>query len=836
MNSNSQSSSPELLLQQAHLFLQDGQLSDAAESFKKVLSFYPKNTQILTSLGAITLQLGNFEESFKLLGKSLKIAPTQANAHYYIAIGLSLVKKFDEALKSFNRAIALNPNYAEAYDNRGNVLHELNRYDDALASYERAIVLNPNNAEAYNNRGVTLNDTKRFEEALTSFDSAIVLNPNYAEAYNNQGNTLKELKRFENALACYDRAIALNPRYANAHYNRGGVLNDLKCYEDAIESYDHAIALNPNYAEAFNNRGSSLYDLRRYQEALESYDRSIELNPSVAKSYYNRGIVLYELKRYVDALASYGHAISLNSDYPEAFYNSGLTLAAMNRYEDAVMSFSRSIKLKPDYVKAFNACGITLSELRRYEESLASFDKAVILDPDFNFLYGNRLHARMHLCDWAGLNTQLAKVRTDILNSKKVARPFDLLALIDDIELQRKCAELYLNLVTPTLNPLLETVNYPKHDRICIGYFSADFHNHATMHLMAELFDSHDKTRFELIAFSFGPDREDAWRKRAIKAFDKFIDVRHFTDKEVALLARSLEIDIAIDLKGFTAENRIGIFAERAAPIQVNYLGYPGTMGAEYIDYLIADRTLITAENQQYYSEKIAYLPNSYQANIAKREVSDKVFTRLDFGLPQTGFVFCCFNNVYKITPSTFDSWMQILMQVEGSVLWLYSENACAIKNLRMEAVKRGVDSSRLIFGAEMRVEEHLARLKLADLFLDTLPYNAHTTASDALYVGLPLLTSIGESFAARVAASLLNAVGLPELITSTPGEYVTKAVLLATNTIKFEEIRQKLLNKLPTSPLYDIKHFTSNIESAYLEMYSRNTNKHRVDHIYNVS
>ena len=339
---------------------------------------------------------------------------------------------------------------------------------------------------------------------------------------------------------------------------------------------------------------------------------------------------------------------------------------------------------------------------------------------------------------------------------------------------------------------------------------------------MAELFERHDRSVCELIAFSFGPDTNDEMRKRLVAAFDKFINVRTHSDKDVALLSRSLGIDIAVDLKGYTRQSRPGIFSFRAAPLQVNYLGYPGTMGAEFIDYLIADATLIPEANQQHYSEKIAYLPNSYQVNDAKRPISDKAFTRKELGLPQTGFVFCCFNNNYKITPGTLDGWMRILKQVEGSVLWLLEDNPKAASNLIKEAAHRGVGAERLIFAPRMPLAEHLARHRLADLFIDTLPCNAHTTASDALWAGLPVLTCVGEAFASRVAASLLNGVQLPELITSTQSAYEARAIELATNPESLRHVKQELANHRLTTPLFDTQLFARHLEAAYTAMYER--------------
>jgi predicted O-linked N-acetylglucosamine transferase (SPINDLY family) len=390
------------------------------------------------------------------------------------------------------------------------------------------------------------------------------------------------------------------------------------------------------------------------------------------------------------------------------------------------------------------------------------------------------------------------------------------------LELQRKASEIWVQDKHPFDDSLGPLVKRAQRDKIRIGYYSADFHNHATAYLMAEFFERHDRSKFELFAFSFGPDKQDGMRQRLTQSFDQFIDVRFNSDKEVAEFSRMLGIDIAVDLKGSTKDHRFGIFSYRAAPVQVSYIGYPGTMGADYIDYLIADKTVVPQEHQKHYSEKIIYLPDSYQVNDRKRVIADKTYTRQELGLPSEGFVFCCFNNNYKITPSVFDSWVRILKAVPNSVLWLFQDNPLAAINLRKEAKARGIDEARLVFAKSMPLDQHLARHSAADLFLDTLPYNAHTTASDALWAGLPLLTCMGESFASRVAASLLKAVGMPELIANTQEEYEAKAIELAQNPDQLNALKQKLQSNCLSAPLFNTEKITRHIEQAYANVYER--------------
>ena len=820
------------MIQDALVSHQSGLLDAAEIQYKKLLIFLPGNTTLLTNLGTIALQKGNLEDGLKLIGKSLQINSNQPYAINNKGNALRELNRLDEALASYDYAIVLKPDYAEAYFNRGNTLFDLKRLDEALASYDRAIVLNPDYTEAYFNRGNVLQNIKRLEEALESYDRAIVLNPDYAEAYFDRGNALHELSRVDEALASYERAIAIKPDYAEANYNRGIALLKLKRADEALASYDRAIALKPHYTEAYINRGNALQDLKRLDEALVSYDRAIALKPDYAKAHMNRGNALLDLMRLNEALISYERAIALKPDYAKAYINRGNAFQVFKRLDEAMADYNHAIALKPDYAKAYMNRGNALQTLKRLDEALADYGHAISLKSDVDFILGCSLHTKMFLCIWDAFPKQLNELTKRINNDEKVVNPFSLLALIDDLEIQKKAAEIYVKDKYPQSHILPKIDTYPHHSKIRIGYFSADFRIHPVSYLTAELYETHNRTQFEIHAFSFGSDTNDQVNLRIKAGVDHFHDVRTLSDKEVALLARHLEIDIAVDLGGFTMDSRTGIFAMQAAPIQISYIGYLGTMGAHYYDYLVADQTIIPDKYRSHYSEKIAYLP-SYQVNDSKQSLPTTVFTRQDLGLPETGFVFCCFNNIFKITPSTFDGWARILNQVEGSVLLLYVDNETAKINLTKEIVQRGIDANRLVFGKRLPMLDYLARYRVADLFLDTLPYNAGTTASDALRMGLPVLTCIGHSFASRVAASLLNAVNLPEMITNTQEQYESLAIELAMHPHKLKAIKEKLVNNLPTAPLYNTSLFTQHLESAYLSMYDRYHNGLDPEHIY---
>lgn len=592
-------------------------------------------------------------------------------------------------------------------------------------------------------------------------------------------------------------------------------------YDAAESRLRSSLDLVPERVSTLTNLSAVLIKLKKYTEASQVLEIIFSIDKSVAPAWLNSGLI--EKESRLDnrkAIDFFDRAIEINPDYPEAWLNKGVALVALGRHQDAIHAYDQAIALKPDYADAHLNRGSALLDLKQHQGAIESYDAAIALNNACEFALGIRLHAKMQICDWHATGDQLRQIVAGIERGLKVAPPFATLALTDSLALQEKSARIWAqDKFQPGLAP---PKTRRRHDKIRIGYFSADYHEHATAYLMAELFEKHDKSKFELTAFSFGPDKNDGMRQRIVAAFDRFLDVRSRSDMDVALLARDLEIDIAVDLKGFTYDSRPGIFALRAAPVQVSYLGYPGTMGAHYIDYLIADPMLIPETSRQHYSEKIACLPNSYQVNDAKRQISDKAFTREEMGLPETSFVFCCFNNNYKITPRTFDGWMRILTQVPRSVLWLLEDNPLAPLNLKKEAGQRGVSPDRLVFAKRLALPEHLARHRLADLFLDTLPYNAHTTASDALWAGLPVLTCAGEAFASRVAASLLNAIHLSELITSTQEQYESLAIELASNPGRLLAIKQKLTRNRLVAPLFDTRLFARHIEAAYTQMHER--------------
>ena len=729
----------------------------------------------------------------------------------------------ERAVEMYSRLVALRPDIPQPYYKRGNLLRKQARLDAALDSYDRAVALDPNYANAFCNRGVVLGLLNRLDDALISYERAIALNPGDALALYNRGDVLRELKRFSEALTSYDRALAVMPDYAEAHCNRGVLLQELKDWDAALASYNRSLEINPGIAYAYLNRGNLFREQKKLDLAMADYDRAIQADPLDARAYCNRGVALTELRQWGAAFDSLSHAIKLNPEFADAHGNLGLLLGQVLQLDAALESLDKAIALKPDYAEALRNRGDVLVGLKQYVAALASYDQAMLLKPDFAYLRGSRRHSAMYVCDWRNWESDVDALAGEIDADVKVAPPFSVLALVDSARLQQKAARIWVRDQYPAEETLPGFPRRPNSEKIRLGYFSGDFREHPVALLAAGFLEEHDRLRYEVVGFSFGPKTQDDVRKRLERTFDRFIDARDMSDEEVALMARSLDIDIAVDLAGHTGYSRTRVFAMRAAPIQVSYLGYPGTTGADYMDYLIGDRVVIPENQRRHYTEKVIYLPNSFLPHDSRRAIATGVFTRGDLGLPSNGFVFCCFNNNYKITPHTFDSWMRILTRVENSVLWLSQNESIAATNLRREALRRGVDGDRLIFADRVSsMPVHLARQRVADLFLDTLPYNAHATALDALWAGLPVLTCVGEGFASRVAASLLSAISIPELITKTMTQYESLAVHLATNPRYFAEIKQKLARNRTEAPLFQTKTFTRYLEAAYANIYER--------------
>jgi len=629
-------------------------------------------------------------------------------------------------------------------------------------------------------------------------------------------------RRLHDAERLYREILAEEPRHFDALHLVGLVEYETGRFEAAVESIRAAIAVRPDFAPALVNLGLALQKSGRLDDALASYERALALNPDYAEAHYNRGNVLLDLKRLDDAVASFDRALALDPGRVQALYNRGIALLDLERPEDALSSFDDALARKPDYAQALYNRAIALQHLRRQDEVATAFARLLEVSPDFPFAPGMLVHAQMHCCDWSQLGPRIEAVNRGVRARKRVAEPFGYLGISDSAEDLRTCAEVFAAERAPAAKVPLWTGETYDNPKMRIGYASGEFRHQATSILIGELFELHNRDRFELIAIDNGRDDASGLRDRMMRAFSEIIDITRLGDHEAATLIRDRKIDLLVNLNGYFGRERQRVFSFRPCPIQVSYLGYPGTLGAPYIDYVLADRWVIPPAHEAFYTEKVVRLPDTYQVNDRKRAIAERTPSRAELGLPGEGFVYSCFNNSYKITPRMFDTWMRLLNQVPGSVLWLLEGNVAAVRNLRLEARRRGVAPERLVFAPRTSLHEHLARHRQADLFLDTLPCNAHTTASDALWAGLPLLTCIGGTFAGRVAASLLYAVDLPELVTESLEAYEARALELATAPGELVRIRARLASNRATCSLFDTERFCRHIESAYLTMWER--------------
>jgi len=841
------------LLQRAFGLHQQGQLDQSAILYDQVLQHEPENFIALHLLGTVRGQQGRQAEALRLLEAALTLQPNDFRVLANYGQALASSGRQQEALAAFDRAVKIKPDFFEALYNRGTAFAQLNRFAEAANSFDEALKLQPENANCLYNRGTALAALGRLDDALESYDRALAANPRKAEAFDNRGNVLREKGRLDQALESYDKALALSPGSFRIHYNRAVALSDLRRDIEAVASYDRARALQPQFVEALFNRGLSLLRLERYAEALEGFDQAIALRPNNVDFLNNRGVALWHLKRHAQSLASYNQALALEPDHTASLLNRALLLQESGDLNKALADYDRATSTNPQNARAWNGRGATLHALRRDSEALENFGKALALDPelvdaltnraqlrwtqnddlagavaDLNaalalqpdqpFALGELIHLKMHSADWEDFDSQKARLDDMVPEGRRIVRPFVYQALSHSPAALQACSRIFAaSLAPPVLPPL---PNHPIHERIRVGYFSGEFREQATAHLMAGLYELHDRRKFEIIAIDNGGSDGSPMRRRLESAFDKIVSIVTMSDEEAMQRVRAEEIDILVNLNGYFGSPRVGVFARRAAPIQVNYLGFPGTLGASYMDYILADRIVIPEAERDYYDEQVVWMPHSYQANDRKRAISEQVPDRAELRLPKDDFVFCNFNQSYKITPTTFVSWMRILGSVEGSVLWLLSNRGPSETNLKRAADHYGIEPERLIFAPPLPLDQHLARLNRADLFLDTLPCNAHTTASDALWAGLPLLTCRGTTFPGRVAASLLTAAHLPQLVTESMEDYESLAIQLAKDAGTLTQIRQQLLQSRLNIPLFDTKLFCRTLEVAYDRMY----------------
>jgi protein O-GlcNAc transferase len=807
--------------QQALDLCRRGDLNRAEAHCREILRAHP-GPDVLLLLGVIELQGGRAAQAAASFTRSLRADPAQFMARALLGDALLDLSRPQEALDSYERALQLSPDLVPAHFGRANALLDLRRPLDALAGYDMVLRLQPLHPEAYFNRGNVLFGLGSYGEAVASYDKAIERKPGYASAYNNRGGALLSLRRPAHALKNFDAALAIDAAFAGAMHNRGRALRELQRPEEALLAFEGALRLRRGYVEAHCGRGDALLDLGRPEEALASHEAAAACEPHSSTAHHGRGNSLRILRRFSEAIAAYDEALRLDAGNAAAHCDRANALLDAGQHDAALAGFETALRLKPDFPQALRSRGDALFCLRQPEAAAACYGQLLQSYPESEYTPGALLHAQQCCADWS-VNVVAAareQIQGAVLAGARADSPFSFLSVADSPAAQLRCARTFVAHRCPPMPPLWNGERY-RHERIRLAYVSADFRAHAVSYLLAGVFERHDRRRFETTALSLRPEESSAMGRRVRGAFDRFIDIGGRSDREAAQLLHALEIDIAVDLTGFTDGFRPQIFSRRPAPIQVNYLGFPATMGADYMDYILADDFVIPADQQRHYAECVVRLPDCFQANDDTRLIAPGI-TRSEAGLPEGAFVFCCLNNTYKLNPTMFEIWMRLLDRVPDSVLWLLGAGAAAGRNLGREAANRGIDPARLVFAPRKPYPDYLGRLPLADLFLDTLPFNAGATAGDALWAGLPVLTCAGESFAARMAGSILWAAGLSELITHTLADYELQALRLAQQPQILNDLRRRLGEARRRAPVFDTERCVRSLESAYVQMWQR--------------
>jgi protein O-GlcNAc transferase len=688
-----------------------------------------------------------------------------------------------EAAPLYRRVLEVAPTNDVACTNLAAIATAAGDFNEAETMFRRAVDLKPESPEAHYNLGFILQERGKLDAAIEVYRRALVLRPDMPQAYTNLGVALQHQGKLDDAVAAFRQAIARNPKYVDACFNLGVVLRLQGHADEAAAAYRHVIELESSHAAARNNLALILSEAGELRAADVLLRRAVGRWPDYAAGHNNLGALLLDQGRPQEALDALRAALQRAPDYPEAYLNLGNALRELGNLAEAIGAYQRAIDLRPTYAEA-------LAQL---------------------------VYHRARACDWTDAGAEATLLSAVRQNAARIP-PFMLMATAATAADQLLCARKWVEHFAVPEQQVFQHHAAPRAGRLRIGYLSSDFYDHATAYLIAELIERHDRGRFEIHGYSYGADPGGGMRARLVSAFDHFTDIDALAHRDAAARIQADDIDILVDLKGHTHRARPKILAFRPAPVQVNYLGYPGTMGAPFIDYIVADDFIVPRDRQMFFAEQLAYLPDCYQPNDTRRDIAATP-SRAECGLPAQGFVFCAFNNSFKITPAFFAIWMRLLQQVQGSVLWVLESNALVRRNLTAAAVAAGVDPGRLVFAPMVPHGQHLARHRHADLFLDTLPCTAHTTASDALWAGLPVLTCAGETFAGRVAGSIVRAAGLSELVTTSPRDYEALALALAREPARLADIRSRLGAGRFSLPLFDMAKRTRDLEALYVRM-----------------
>lgn len=772
--------------------MKDGRWPESQVAHKRVLARNPRHSPTLHHLGLIAFKSGQAREAIDALRLALEVEPQYAEARLNLAVILKLQGELAEALTECRRVVDRDPNSAAANAELGNILKDLGQHADAITSYRRALAFNPGSIPAQSNLALCLFETRQVAEVVEICRKILLQNPSHTISRKLQIRALAALGRMPETQRAIDELasdaaerIQLLSDAAIGLHNAGHSLEGVTMLRDALRRTPDAVDLHLMLGTILNDTG-------RLDEAFDALKQGLDRDPSRASGYITLGYVLLGQGAMDGSIQALQHACTLEPELTAAHYALGAVLRVTSRFDEARAALERAIACDPRAIDA----RLALTNVRR------------------------------SMCDWDGLDAEEDECIAEIRASGRPVTPFLLLGMNVTNDDMRACGERYTRDLTTkapcSILNLPYQIQVKASEKIKIGYLSSDYGHHATSILIAEVLEMHDRDKFEIIGYCHSPEDGSPLRSRVSAAFDKFVPVHNLDHYTAAGRIRADGVEILVDLKGYTRGARQEILALRPAPVQVSYLGYPGTTGASYLDYVLADAIVAPMAHQPDYSEKIVHLGTCYQPNDRQRKIDPHPVTRADCGLPEEGFVFCSFNNTFKLNRTFFAIWMELLKQVPGSVLWLLQKTPEVRANLKREAFAHGVDPNRIVFADQMPNDRHLARHAAADLFLDSLPCTAHTTASDALWAGLPLLTCLGSTFAGRVAASVLDAVGLPELIAPSVSDYAKTALRLAQNPDEIGALRAKLSANRTTSPLFDTPNYVRALEQSYTHMSQR--------------
>ncbi len=806
------SNSKNELIKAANLFDQ-GHLKESEKIYRDLISRKVRDYKCYGNLAKICALRNKWGEVKLLLEKALSLNNNYIDAYNLLGIFYKNNNKIEEAIETYTHALSIKPDHPEVLNNLSNALRLNGDLDSAIEFSRKALLQRPDYSDALHNLGVCFLEKENFKLAIDYFNKALLNKQDNAALFFSLGNAMKETDELELAIENYNKAISLQPNFPEALNNLGKIYLLKENHQTAMGYFKEALEYNPNLLEALNNLG----DLYKYygdiRSAIDYYQKIISSNPNESTSLDKLGASIREQGDLIGSINFYRKALVNNPNSPELLNGIGISLAAIGDIDSAINSYKRAIILDPIESISFYNLGNTFLDKKAYLAAIAAYKEAIYLNPNFSEAKASIIQYEGHICDWSEISLHQKWLETLGIEGGAISR-LGFIPLEDDPLKQLIRAKRYFE--KKYANKKTKAISIKSNEKIHIGYFSANFNEHPVMHLLSRVFELHDKSKFEIYAYSYG-SKEDNYTRRVKSSVYKFKDIRGLSDLDAVSLARADHLDIAVDLMGYTKDNRFSIFSHRVSPIQISYLGYPASTGSNCIDYIIADQYLIPKGNEKYYSEKVIHMPNCYQCNDNTIKVSEKKISRDDLSLPEKSFVFTCFNASYKITKRQFDIWMRLLQKIDNSVLWLFKSNLFAETNLRKEAIKSGIDSNRLIFAERIKLSEHLSRHKYGDLFLDTFNYTAGATAWIALRAGLPLLTLAGKGYTARMSSSLLKALDLQELITETEEEYEDVAYSLATQKDKLSSLRLRLKDALQNSSLFDSALFTRNLEEKYV-------------------